>query len=103
MQSMLTSYGWRSTPYGPNGNASHIMLVLDEHNACFQIWQRLALRERNPIKRILLEREWRRLQEYEAHACVRFDHLVAVTEQDQTILQGLIQSQKRQIRTARRK
>ncbi len=69
-------------------------LVLDEHNACFQIWKRLSVGEHNPLKHLLLEREWRKLQAYEAETCSNFDHVVTVTEQDQRILQGLVHSQK---------
>jgi glycosyltransferase involved in cell wall biosynthesis len=65
-------------------------LVLDEHNACFQIPQRLAQGERNPLKRLALEREWRALYRYEAQACGGYDHVVTVTEEDRVILEGIV-------------
>jgi glycosyltransferase involved in cell wall biosynthesis len=65
-------------------------LVLDEHNACFQIPQRLAQGERNPLKRLALEREWRALYRYEAQACAGYDHVVTVTEEDRAILEGIV-------------
>jgi glycosyltransferase involved in cell wall biosynthesis len=71
----------------------NLQLILDEHNACFQIFQRLAAGERNPLKRLVLEREWRRLRAYEARACASFDHVVTVTDEDCLILQELIASQ----------
>jgi len=77
--------------YGLLGVSSGALLVLDEHNACFRIFQRLAQGEKNPLKRIALEREWRALQRYEMRACSRFDRLVTVTEEDRSILEGLIQ------------
>jgi glycosyltransferase involved in cell wall biosynthesis len=64
-------------------------LILDEHNACYQIFQRLAKGETNPMKRQVLEREWRALQRYEARACAQFDHVVTVTEEDRDILERM--------------
>jgi polysaccharide biosynthesis protein PslH len=84
-QLWMAQYALRAKKLAPNA-----MLVLDEHNACFQIWRRLATGERNPIKRLLLEREWRRLRAYEAQACSGFDHIVTVTEEDLSILQDLV-------------
>jgi len=72
------------------GVANGIKLVLDEHNACFQVTRRLVARERNPLLRLLFNLEWRRLRAYEAQACASFDHVVTVTEEDRSILQGLI-------------
>lgn len=65
-------------------------LVLDAHNAYFQIVQRLAQGERNPLKRLGLEVEWRRLRRWEARALARFDQVVTVTEPDRRILAGLL-------------
>lgn len=70
-----------------------VTLVLDEHNACFQIIQRLAIGERNLLKRLLHEREWRKLKAYEAWACTQFDHVVTVTKEDKNTLEGLINFQ----------
>jgi len=68
--------------------ARGIRRVLDEHNACFQIFQRLAQGEKNPLKRIFLEWEWRRLKAYEMKTCARFDQMVTVTEEDRRTLQS---------------
>ncbi len=76
--------------YGLKGEGSSARRVLDEHNACFQIFQRLAQGEKNPLKRLALEREWRALQRYEAWACSSFDRLVTVTEEDSKILGDLV-------------
>ena len=89
-QLWMAQYGLRARRIAPN-----IKLVLDEHNACFQIWRRLAVGEQNPLKRLLLEREWRKLRTYEAEACSYFDNLITVTEEDHSILESLISSQKR--------
>jgi glycosyltransferase involved in cell wall biosynthesis len=63
--------------------------VLDEHNACFQIFQRLARGETNLIKRMILEREWRVLKDYEKDCLKRFDLVVTVTEEDRKTLESL--------------
>lgn len=60
--------------------------ILDEHNACYLIFRRLAEGEQNPLKRALLEREGRALARYEASTCCQFDYTVTVTEQDQRAL-----------------
>lgn len=62
------------------------MLVLDQHNAVFQIPQRLAEHEANPLKRGLLAHEARQLARYEAATCARFDHVAWVTEEDRCTL-----------------
>ncbi len=63
--------------------------TLDEHNACFQIFQRLAGGESNLLKKWILEREWRILQDYEAQVSAKFDQIVTVTDQDRTVLESL--------------
>ncbi len=65
-------------------------LLLDEHNACYQIFQRLADEEQNPFKKIAYRREWPALKRYEAWACRQFDHLVTVTNQDRKTLESLV-------------
>jgi polysaccharide biosynthesis protein PslH len=89
-QLWMAQYALQAKQFAPDA-----LLLLDEHNACFQIWQRLAVGERNPIKRLLLEREWRKLQTYEAYACSHFDHVVTVTEDDQNNLSCLVLDQKK--------
>lgn len=67
-------------------------LILDEHNATFQIFQRMAGGERNPVRKLILEREWRALQRYEVETCAKFDQVVTVTENDLTILEPMVNS-----------
>jgi len=67
--------------------ASRPRLVLDQHNAVFLIPQRLAQHEANPLKRLLLQREQRRMQAFEVAICRRFDHVVWVTAEDQAAVQ----------------
>ncbi len=56
--------------------------LLDEHNATFQILERLAAHEPSPWKRALLRREAGAFGRYEAAMCRRFDHVVFVTNED---------------------
>jgi glycosyltransferase involved in cell wall biosynthesis len=66
-------------------------IILDEHNACFQIYQRLAENEANPLKRWLWARDWPALRRFEVQACASFDRVITVTEEDREILQGLVE------------
>lgn len=61
-------------------------LVLDQHNAVFQIPRRLAHDESNIFKRRVLELEARKLLRYEGEVCGRFDHVAWVTREDRTAL-----------------
>ena len=86
-QLWMAQYALRAKRLAPKA-----MLVLDEHNACFQIWQRLAAGEHNPVKRLLLENEWRKLRAFEAEVCSCFNRIVTVTDEDFRTLHDLIQS-----------
>ncbi len=72
-------------------------LVLDEHNTCFQIVERLADGEGNLLKKLVLEREWRALRRFEAMALGQFDQVVTVTEEDRRTLQALLAATSRRI------
>lgn len=61
-------------------------VVLDQHNAVFQVPGRLARHEVNPLKRALLAWEARKMARFEARICRRFDHVVWVTTEDRTAL-----------------
>lgn len=92
-QLWMAQYALRARRYAGQNGKDRPLLVLDEHNACFQIIQRLASGERNPIMRLVLEREWRALRRYEARVCTQFDRLITVTAEDREILQGLVEQQ----------
>jgi glycosyltransferase involved in cell wall biosynthesis len=66
-----------------------VFKVLDEHNACYQIFEQLTRGERNPLKRLILEREWREIKRYEARTLGEFDRVVTVTPQDRATLSDL--------------
>ena len=57
-------------------------LVLDQHNATYQIIERMAASQRPGIKRWLLQTEARAFARYEVQVCRRFDHVTFVTDVD---------------------
>lgn len=68
------------------GRGRNSLLVLDQHNAVFQIPDRLANGEKNTLKRALLRREANRLYRCERAFCGRFDTVVWVSREDQQAL-----------------
>lgn len=56
--------------------------ILDQHNACYMIFRRLAEGEGNPIKRQLVRLEAHKLARYEAQVCADFEQVVWVTRED---------------------
>jgi glycosyltransferase involved in cell wall biosynthesis len=70
--------------YGLLGDG--VKRLLDQHNATFQIIERLAQRERQRWKRLVLRREARAFARYEVEVCRRFDRVTFVTAQDQQVL-----------------
>jgi glycosyltransferase involved in cell wall biosynthesis len=56
--------------------------VLDQHNAVFMIFRRLAQGERNPFTRLMAQLEAHKLARYEAALCARFERVVWVTRED---------------------
>src|SRR5947207_9794764 len=57
-------------------------VILDEHNAVWQVVERLEKGTRNPVLRRLLRREVRLIRKYEGMACRRAKTVLAVSEQD---------------------
>jgi polysaccharide biosynthesis protein PslH len=60
--------------------------VLFEHNAEYLIWKRLCDAEKSPLKRALLEIEWRKLRRAEADACAKAALTLAVSDNDRAAL-----------------
>jgi glycosyltransferase involved in cell wall biosynthesis len=60
--------------------------VLDQHNAVFQIPERLAQAESSALKRFLLNREAQVLRPFEKRTCDEFDQVVWVTARDCRLL-----------------
>ena len=64
-------------------SAAHRPLtILDQHNAVYMIFRRLAQSERNPAKRYVAELEAKKLVKYEVETCSHFDRVVWVTQDD---------------------
>lgn len=63
-------------------NGAQPLTVLDQHNAVFMIPKRIAESEANPLKRIVLNLEARKLLGYEVTACRQFDRVAWVTQED---------------------
>jgi glycosyltransferase involved in cell wall biosynthesis len=59
------------------------------HNVEYMIWRRLRDHERRLWRRALLEIEWRKMRRAEAEACRRARLTLAVSPQDQALLQAL--------------
>lgn len=60
-------------------------LVVDAHNALFQVFRRLAAQANNPMKGHLLAWEARRLEAYERRVYAGFDQAVFVTDVDRAL------------------
>ncbi len=88
-QLWMAQYALRAKRVG----GKKILTVLDEHNACFQIVERLAAGEGNPFKRLVLQRERAALRAFEARALGQFDQLATVTEEDRWILEQLVEKE----------
>ncbi|MBK8050407.1 MAG: glycosyltransferase [Anaerolineales bacterium] len=63
-------------------SAPLVRAVLDQHNAVYMIFQRLAESERNPVKRALAQLEAHKLAAYERRVCAEFDRVAWVTQED---------------------
>ena len=61
---------------------SPLARVLDQHNATYMIFRRLAEGESNPLKRQLVRLEAHKLARYEARLCAEFERVVWVTRED---------------------
>ena len=64
-------------------------LVLRAHNVENTIWQMLARREANPLKRVFLTTMARRLEAFERRYLRQFDAVAAITEADADRLRAL--------------
>ncbi len=56
--------------------------VLFQHNVESVLWERQALHEGNPIKRLIFRLEAAKMARYERAALQRFHHIIAVSEKD---------------------
>lgn len=75
---LATSVNLADTPGVPR--------LLFEHNVESAIWRRLAEAQGGGPRRLYLREQWRKTRRFEAAACRRFDHVVAVSEADRAAL-----------------
>jgi glycosyltransferase involved in cell wall biosynthesis len=69
-------------------NSNHPARLLDKHNTMWLQYRRMWEAERSWWKRAILNREWRRLREYEGTTCALFDRLLVLSEQDKAALEA---------------
>lgn len=70
--------------------------LLDEHNAIYLLYRRMADTERNPVRRVVMAREARAYVHYEATMCREFDAVLTVTAEDREHLLSLFPPDERQ-------
>lgn len=70
--------------------------VLDNHNAVFRVFERLAQGERSPLKRALWRREALQIARYEAAQALEFDRLVFVSEEDRAAVDAVATPEERE-------
>lgn len=76
--------GWLMGQYLPQGFRR--LKVLHEHNAEYVLWQRQADVESNPLRRLVIRLEERRVRRYEASLLASFDVVFAVSAADREAL-----------------
>lgn len=74
--------------YGLLGRGHTVKCLLDQHNATFQIIDRMAQNERSWWKRAFLKREARAFARYEVNVCRQFDQVTFVTQEDRETFTG---------------
>jgi sugar transferase (PEP-CTERM/EpsH1 system associated) len=63
-------------------------VVLFQHNVEAMIWERRTRVAANPILRLYMGEQWRRMRRVEREQCLRFDHVVAVSAEDAAIFRS---------------
>jgi len=61
--------------------------VVFEHNVEFMLRKRKWEVERSPLRKFVFGSEWRKTRTIEAEVCRSFDHVIAVSPEDQEVLQ----------------
>jgi len=66
--------------------------VVFTHNVESEIWRRHCERQRDPARRALYRRQWRRMLRFEGHTLARFDLVLAVSDADRDTFHRLYPS-----------
>lgn len=56
--------------------------ILFQHNVETMIWKRHFEVQSNPLKKIYLRQQWRKMERFERETCRRFDTVIAVSKDD---------------------
>ena len=64
----------------------NIPSVLFQHNVESEIWRRHAATAGNPLKTMMYRREFRKMLRYERAAVCKFQHVIAVSENDRALM-----------------
>jgi glycosyltransferase involved in cell wall biosynthesis len=87
--------GLFATPYiGAIKKQTNTPTLLRQHNIEYQIWERLATNEKQPIKKWYLKLLAKRMKRYELMVIQKFDRLVCIAETDEMVLQQFANSNK---------
>ena len=63
-------------------------VVLFQHNVEAMIWERRTRVAANPVMRLYMAEQWRRMRRVEREQCLRFDHVVAVSPEDAAVFRS---------------
>jgi sugar transferase (PEP-CTERM/EpsH1 system associated) len=63
-------------------------VMLFQHNVEATIWERHARVASNPLAKVYLREQWRRMRAFERAQCRRFDHVVAVSRRDMEVFES---------------
>lgn len=63
-----------------------VPVVLFQHNVEAEIWRRHYEVAKHPVKRAYFKNQYKRMLRFEKEACNRFDHVIAVSEQDAELM-----------------
>jgi len=67
-----------------------IPTALFQHNVECEIWRRHSQTESHPVKRQMYGLEFRKMLRYERESVRNFDHVIAVSEHDRTLMSGWV-------------
>ena len=68
---------------------ANAVTVLRLHNVEYQIWQGLATKQKNQVKKVYLNNLARRVRRFERDAWTQYDLLLAITEKDAALVSRL--------------
>ncbi len=73
----------------------NIPSVLFQHNVESEIWRRHAATAANPAKKMMYQMEFRKMLRYERAAICKFQHVIAVSENDRALMMKWIDGRSR--------